>query len=169
MESDPDRVARLAIERQDENWRFMRFLKRSSRLSAGRIDALAARLAAEAETRIDCTECGACCRDNCITVNNDEIAALARRVDLDIETFRDRYIIEDDDGQPAIDATPCPFLNGRRCTIYEDRPEACRGYPYIGMAFVDGMVGFLERAGTCPIIFETFEQLKRKTGFSRYV
>jgi len=37
------------------------------------------------------------------------------------------------------------------------------------VVFIEGVAGFLERADTCPVIFEIFEQLKRKTGFSRYV
>lgn len=28
---------------------------------------------------------------------------------------------------------PCPFLDGRRCTIYATRPDACRSFPVAGV------------------------------------
>lgn len=159
METDPDKVAELARQRRDENWRFRSFLK-ATRIGSGRLNEAAESFARQAEEQIDCRQCGACCKDNCITVNEEEVACLAEHLELEIEVFKARYIGRDDDGCPAIDATPCPFLSDKICTVYEARPLACRGYPYIGGDIKSRTIGILERAETCPIIFEMLERLK---------
>ena len=127
MIKDPDAVARLAAEREDENWRFRTYLKLLPPRAAARADRLAGELGQAAEAAMDCTTCGACCRDNCVQVGPEDRARLSRRLGVSAEEFDRRYLTTDDDGEPAVDASPCPFLLGTRCSVYEDRPEACRG------------------------------------------
>jgi uncharacterized protein len=63
---------------------------------------------------------------------------------------------------------PCPFLKENRCTVYEDRPGDCSGYPYLYKPkFVSRAMGMIERTFTCPIVFTVLEDLKRSTGFLR--
>ncbi len=166
METDPQVVALQAAAQEDENWRFRTFVKTLLRMPEGRLDALAERLGREAEARMDCTSCGACCRANHVPVSDKEVARLAERIHLDVAAFGERYLDRDDDDHQALDANPCPFLAERICSVYEDRPEACRGYPYIGGNIRSRMIGIIERA-SCPIVFEMLEQLKRHLGFRR--
>ena len=168
MEKDADVVARLGGQRREENWRFRTFLK-ASRVRSARVDRLSAELAREAEAAIDCRDCGACCRENCIPVHDEEVDRLARRAGWAVDAFRDRYMTTDDDGEPALDARPCPFLDANTCTVYADRPEACRGYPYVGGSVASDMVGIIERAEVCPIVFAMLEGLKDRLGFRRWV
>ncbi len=163
METNPEIVARRASDLEEENWRFRTFVKMAG--SPARIDALAARLGREAEARMDCTTCGACCRDNCIPISDEEKLRLARRRDMSAEAFEQTHMTRDDDDEPAIDARPCPFLDGTVCSVYEDRPDACRGYPYIGGHVASRMPGIIERAAACPIVFEMLEQMKDAVGF----
>ena len=168
MEKNPETVAWLAAQKEDENWRFRSFLKMLPPRRRARADALATQLGRDAEAQMDCTTCGACCRANHVPVTDVEIERLAGRVQLPVLSFHERYLDTDDDGEPAIDANPCPFLEGTRCSVYEDRPEPCRAYPYIGGDVAARMIGIIERAGTCPIVFEMVEQLKRRLVFRRY-
>ena len=63
---------------------------------------------------------------------------------------------------------PCPFLKDNRCTVYEDRPADCRGYPYLDEPdFVFRTIAMLERTFTCPIVYEVLEELKPSVGFRR--
>lgn len=169
MEKDPEVVARLAAQREDENWGFRTFVKAYTKLPEHRVDALAERYAREAEAQIDCTTCAACCRDNFIPVNNEEIERLAKRVGITPDDFRSRYVQpKTDEHDAGIDARPCPFLKDNLCSVYEDRPEVCQGYPYIGGNIASRTVGIIERAGTCPIIFHMLEELKDDLGYNYY-
>lgn len=165
MIKNPKTIARLVPEKEKENWRFRAFLKGYTHLSDARLDALATRLGREAEAKMDCTRCGACCRVLYVPVSGREIQRLAKRVGLSVAEFRERYVKVDDDREVTIPAMPCPFQEGNLCTVYEDRPKACRHYPYIGGKVRDRLIGILERAETCPIVFELLEQLKRHLGF----
>lgn len=166
MEKNPHTVVRLAAEREDENWRFRSFLRCLPPRRRREIDRLAARFGREAEARMDCTACGACCRSCHVPVEDAEVERLAGRLSLPVQSFREQHMEPDDDGEPALRA-PCVFLQGNRCGVYEDRPQACRGYPYIGGHIASRMVAIIERAGTCPIVFDMLERLKEASGFRR--
>jgi len=63
---------------------------------------------------------------------------------------------------------PCPFLKDNRCSVYEDRPADCSGYPYLyERDFVFRTWAMIERIPTCPIVYQVVEDLKESLGFSR--
>jgi Fe-S-cluster containining protein len=173
IERDPIAVARLAAEREGENWRFRSFLKNSRQPTDGQLNRLAKRLGEEATAQIDCRECAACCRNNVIPVSEDEIARLASRLGEPPDVFRAKYVRNaagpPHDAEQEIDASPCPFLQGNLCSVYEVRPQACRDYPYVGGDVRSRSAGIIERAGTCPIIFNMWERLKGELGFRRFL
>lgn len=86
--------------------------------------------------RFKCTQCGDCCTGapGFVWVNAAEIAALAKRFDMPVDEFEERYVrrvgirkslVEFDNGD-------CVFFDTekRRCTVYEDRPRQCRTWPF---------------------------------------
>jgi len=74
----------------------------------------------------------------------------------------------DDDNPWTTRTTPCPFLKDNLCSVYEDRPADCSGYPYLHEPeFVSRTLGMVERTFICPIVYEVMEALKRSTGFRR--
>jgi hypothetical protein len=89
----------------------------------------------------DCSKCpGYCCSYPMIEVSRADIARLAKHHGLDHETASDRFTLYDK-GEKLRSlrkrkdehfGSVCRFLDPklRRCTVYEARPEACRGYPY---------------------------------------
>lgn len=168
MEKDPAVVARLAAERADENDHFRAFIKWYCRLSDGRLNALARRLGAAAAGEIHCLDCGACCRSIVVPLEDAEIATLAAHRGLGEPEFRRLHVRWVDQYEQAIDGEPCPFQEGHHCTVYECRPEPCRGYPYIGGDIRSHSLAVLERAATCPIVFEMLERLKTELGFRRW-
>jgi len=167
MIKNPDIVSCLAAERESENHKFSTFLGAYSRLTGPRLNHLARQLAEEAARQMDCLECGACCRDIVVPLEDNEIAAMATAKGMCTADFHKQFVREVEGYPQAIDAQPCPLQDGTRCTVYECRPEPCRGYPYIGIDVRSHMPAILERAGTCPIVFEMLEQLKHRLRFRR--
>ena len=65
-----------------------------------------------------------------------------------------------------VKATPCPFLgDGSKCTIYDVRPEKCRGYPFTDKPdFAFSTITHANNAVVCPAVFYLVEQMKRRLG-----
>lgn len=86
--------------------------------------------------RFECTRCGHCCTGfpGTVTVSDEEIAALAVRVELTDEEFRRRYTRVMFDGTISLREKPnydCVFwARERGCLVYEDRPTQCRTWPF---------------------------------------
>jgi Fe-S-cluster containining protein len=58
---------------------------------------------------------------------------------------------------------PCPILNGKLCSIYENRPEVCRSFPHLEQPrFTSRLIGVIDNVAVCPIAFNAFEELKAK-------
>ena len=57
--------------------------------------------------------------------------------------------------------TPCPLLDGTRCSCYKDRPKDCRSYPHLHeKEMTTRLLGVLGNAEVCPIVYNVLENLK---------
>jgi Fe-S-cluster containining protein len=85
-----------------------------------------------------CQRCGLCCDGNLfatVPLRRAEVAPL-RRLKL--------QVLERADGTPEL-AQRCTALEGRCCTVYAERPEACRRYRcYLLTALAEGEVSLDE-------------------------
>ena len=84
----------------------------------------------------DCLACGACClHAGGVLLLDDDVARLAAHFELSGDDVRMRYT---SDGEhlrtKGRDDPACVFLDGKRCTVYEARPQVCRDYPVGGAA-----------------------------------
>lgn len=89
--------------------------------------------------QFNCLKCpGYCCSYPLIAATDRDIDRLAARFGVSSEVAARRYTKRSRDGgrvlrhrHDPIFESSCRFLDveSRRCTIYEDRPEACRAYP----------------------------------------
>jgi Fe-S-cluster containining protein len=86
--------------------------------------------------RFNCTACGDCCTGapGYVWVNQEEIDALAKRLDMEVIDFQTMYVrrigvrrslIEFENGD-------CVFFDNetRKCKVYEQRPRQCRTWPF---------------------------------------
>jgi len=80
----------------------------------------------------------ACCSNIDISLTPYDILRLARRLDLTTTGFLERYTVPyemEKDGiagvklRPVEGGTACPFMEAEGCSVYGDRPTACRYYP----------------------------------------
>jgi uncharacterized protein len=164
MVPDLVQIRKLAERKENENFRFRRFLKECD-LEAGEIDSRVFDITHRVWAGIDCTTCANCCRELRPTFSEDEVERVARRLGIEREEFIETYLdrLDAQDANPwQTRTTPCPFLKGSLCSVYEDRPADCNDYPHLFKPdFVSRTLMMVERTFTCPIVYEAMEELKK--------
>jgi len=170
MTPDLVQIRQRAKGKEDENWKFRAFLKSECNLDPEAIDRRVFAITRRVWAGIDCTSCANCCREVHPTFSEEEVDRLARRLGMEGEQFIQTYLerTERGSGNPwQTRSKPCPFLKDNLCSVYEDRPADCSGYPYLYKPeFVFRTMAMIERAPTCPIVYEVLEGLKESVGFS---
>ena len=90
----------------------------------------------QAGLRFKCTECGDCCSGSpgYVWVNKAEIAALAEKMEMDVDAFESRYVRRIGIRKSLVEFSngDCVFLDGERrtCSVYDARPRQCRTWPF---------------------------------------
>ncbi|MDY0101877.1 MAG: YkgJ family cysteine cluster protein [Lentimicrobium sp.] len=149
LETNIENIAEIAERKRNENISFSSYLKGQD---IGKIDEIVHRLYEEIGPQIDCLSCGNCCL-NLRPVATDKVLSLFVEPE-NIEEFK--YLM----------SFPCKNLSGKKCTIYSERPEECRSYPYMHRdKFVERTHEILQNYEICPIVFNIFELLKKELGW----
>jgi Fe-S-cluster containining protein len=107
--------------------------------------------------RTDCLTCANCCRTTSPIFRDRDVERAARRLRMRPAAFEAQYLRRDEDGDLVLQSAPCPFLDlgDHRCSIYEDRPAACREYPHTDRKHMAGILPLTERnAHVCPAVAE---------------
>jgi Fe-S-cluster containining protein len=105
--------------------------------------------------RFACTRCGNCCGGDAGTVRVDdaEIAALARHLEMDDAEFRATYTRGLRRGDVSLRERSngtCVFYDAQRgCTVHPERPRQCRTWPF-WRAVVHSPERWAEEARGCP-------------------
>jgi hypothetical protein len=107
--------------------------------------------------RTDCLTCANCCRTTSPIFRDRDVERAARRLRMGAAAFEAAYLRRDEDGDLVLQSAPCPFLDlgDHRCSIYEDRPAACREYPHTDRKHMAGILPLTARnAHVCPAVAE---------------
>lgn len=159
LETDLESIRQLAEGRDDENWEFRTFLKQSDE----DVDARVHRIFDEVKAQIDCTACANCCVGLGTCVSDTDIARLTECLSMTADGFRERYVERGENGDTVLRGQPCPFLEGKCCSVYDARPEECRDYPHLHKDhFVHRLMGVVSNCAVCPIVFNVYERLKNE-------
>ncbi len=77
--------------------------------------------------------------------------------------FIDAYLRVDEEDDYVLKSAPCPFLGAdNHCSVYDDRPKACREYPHTDRKkMVQIMDLTYKNTLVCPAVFEIVERLKK--------
>jgi Fe-S-cluster containining protein len=151
-----------AKDHDEDNYHFLRSLKMRS---PKKVDRIALQLHQEAFSIVDCTKCANCCRTLRPIVTDEDIARIARHLEMTGQDFIAAYLERDEEeARYRIKASPCPFLgDDNLCKIYDVRPEKCRGYPFTDKPdFVFMTMTHANNAVVCPAVFYLVEQMKRR-------
>jgi Fe-S-cluster containining protein len=161
MLTTPSQIAPLLKDKIVENIFFKKFLRN---IASRDIDVRIHELAAKVSARIDCLVCANCCKKLEPGVEGHEIEKLAELRHLAVENFKEQYIAYDGDAL-YLQTKPCMFLDNCACSIYENRPAACAGYPHLDQPDMKYRRSLWENYAICPIVFNVLEELKEESGF----
>lgn len=163
-----DLVRQYARRKEGENFRFRTYVKFRVNLEDESLDSVVRETTDEVWSHIDCLACANCCKTLQPVLDLDDIQRLAKRLGISAKKFEQQYVARAPGGDWVIKRAPCPFLDGNACSVYEDRPKACKDYPYLhSEGFRQRMLNAIENAASCPIVYNTMEQLKRRVGFKK--
>lgn len=156
-------IAQQAEKNLDENDAFRSYLQK---IDGDVLDAKVHAINEHITPQIDCTLCGACCRQLMINVTPEEKVKVAKHLQITPETFKEKYLEESMQGKLIMGSIPCHFLADSKCTVYENRFAECRAFPHLHEDNFKGrLFGTLVHYAMCPIIYNVVETLKVEVGF----
>ena len=157
---DSKKIETFAQKNSAVDIAFSRYLKTQD---PTKVDEAVKKISDEVTAAIDCTACAKCCRALVIAPDYRDVSDLATRTEMTTQEFKKKYMRLDAEGDLVLRQRPCPFLKSNRCSVYEARPALCRKYPYLDQGeFVGSINRTLRNLHVCPIVFNTYERLKRE-------
>jgi hypothetical protein len=155
FEKDAVNLVKRCEQREIENTIFLHYLK-SDKLNKRRFN----NIVKEVEKKIDCTTCGNCCKRISPDLRKKDIEIISEFLNLSQEEFVKRYLRYTEDGLFQFNETPCPFLQQKKCTIYETRPAECKQYPNLDKDITTRCIQFFSNAEICPLVYNVLENTK---------
>lgn len=160
MAVDLNRFKKESEAKSKENKKFLTGLKRKD---PRQLDSRFHNLHDEVFTEIDCLTCANCCKTTSPIFYQTDIERASKALRIKPGQFVEQYLRIDEDKDFVLKSSPCPFLDSENyCSIYEDRPKACREYPHTNRK---KMIQVLDLAYkntlVCPAVLEIVERMKR--------
>jgi Fe-S-cluster containining protein len=160
---DLDVIRNQSKMKEDQNWRFRSYLKMQD---DKKIDSFVKPIYEFVIKNIDCLECGNCCRKLRPAITNEDICKFEKEFGLSEDEIIVKYIETDEFNELRLKGSPCVFLDGNECKIYQNRPEDCKSYPHLHKKrFTTRLMGIIENTEVCPIVYNVYEELKAKINF----
>lgn len=161
----PSKVSAAANKCEKENMRFRVFLKNNA--NPDELDRQFLALHNELFAGYDCCKCNNCCRKYSTIVQEEEIGAIATFLGVTRQAFMEEFLTQTNEGYEI--KVPCSFLNENgECAIQTCKPSECRNFPHTNKPErLWSLLGVLEFAEVCPIVFEILERLKDIYRFRR--
>jgi Fe-S-cluster containining protein len=115
----------------------------------------------EAFERINCLDCGRCCKNHSPRFKTPDIKRISKYLGMKESVFIETYLRIDSEGDYVNKKSPCQFLNeDNTCQIYEERPSDCARYPYTDEdVLIKRPALTLKNTEVCPITYFVMEHL----------
>lgn len=119
---------------------------------------------------MDCLDCANCCKTTSPIFYQTDVDRLAKSLRMKPGAFIEKYLRVDEDKDLVLQQSPCPFLlSDNRCSVYEDRPKACREYPHTDRRkMVQVMDLTYKNTLVCPAVLEMVARIKSVFGPDGY-
>ncbi len=161
MKPEYQKYLQKAISRKKENKRVLQKLKK---LKSTDLNRLINNLHYEAFEVIDCLECANCCILISPIVKDNDVSRIAKGLKIKPSVVVTKYMQIDLEKDFVMNTSPCPFLlPDKYCSIYELRPQACKGYPHTDHGKMKNILDLtLKNTRICPAVCWIFEELKNQ-------
>ena len=166
IQTDLSKIKYYAQKYEKQNWKFRSHLKFMDKTDA-EIDTLVVEISDKIINQINCKTCANCCKEKSPIVLEKEILSISDRLGISKAEFENRYLEKaEENNEFIIRKRPCLFLKNNECEIYDIRPEDCRSYPHLQKkGFRTRLIGVIENYSVCPIVFNTYNQLKETCNY----
>ncbi|MDR1120500.1 MAG: YkgJ family cysteine cluster protein [Dysgonamonadaceae bacterium] len=162
IETNLSKIKQFAAIRKNENIRFRTFLKGED---GKEIDSIVHRMHKEITAQIDCAACANCCCCLVPNLSKADLNMLSGMENISPEEFQAAYC-ETDYGDIYLKDIPCRYLDGKKCSISENRPEQCQTFPNTNKpGFISRLWSMISYYEICPIVFNLMEMLKKELKF----
>ena len=115
----------------------------------------------EAFEKIDCLQCGNCCRSYSPRFKTTDIKRISKYLKMKDGDFINTYLYVDSEGDYVLQSKPCPFLGSDNyCSIYDARPSDCARFPYTDEdVILKRQPLTLKNSSFCPAVYYVLERL----------
>lgn len=161
MPTDPEAQKARA---RDSRKQLKKFFSRLKKRPPKDLDRSVASLHEEVFSEIDCLDCANCCKTTSPIFRDKDIDRLASHLRMRPSAFVEAYLHMDAEGHYVLNSAPCPFLGSDNyCSVYEQRPLACREYPHTNRKNFQQILGLtLKNTEICPAALEIVQRLEQK-------
>jgi len=139
------------------------FFDKLKRLTYKNLDTYFHEVHEEVFEKTDCLSCANCCKTTSPIFYNRDIERLAKHFKIKPGDFIERYLKIDEDKDYVLRQAPCPFLGADNyCSVYENRPNACREYPHTDRKRISQLLDLTyKNTFVCPAVLEITEKIKK--------
>lgn len=157
---DLDHFREVSKNKSVENKKFLLGLKKKD---PRRVDDAFHQTHEEVFEEMNCLTCANCCKTTSPIFYQTDIERMSKALRMKPGDFIAKYLRVDEDKDYVLTTAPCPFLDSENyCTVYEDRPKACREYPHTNRKkMVQIMELTYKNTLVCPAVLEIVERLKK--------
>ena len=158
---DIEKQLQTARNNQSANKKFFGKLKRNV---PANLDDTTRQIHNEVFSEINCLKCANCCKTTSPIFRDKDIERIAKHFRISPSRFIEKYLHIDEDKDYVLNSAPCTFLDSENyCTIYDQRPAACREYPHTDRKRFHQIFNItLKNSVICPAVSEIIERLKIK-------
>lgn len=143
---------------------YIKWVKKAKKMNSRSLDNDFHSMHATVFQKIDCLSCANCCKTTSPIFRDVDIRRLAKRLRLSESKFIVAYLKTDEEGDYVLKQSPCAFLgDDNYCSVYEDRPLACREYPHTDRKNMYQILDLTRKnMEVCPAVSVIMQQLVQK-------
>ncbi len=139
-----------------------KFLERLKRKAPANLDNLFSTGNNDYFNENSCLNCANCCKTTSPIFRDVDIERIAKHLKIKPGDFTQKYLHMDSDSHWVLNTAPCPFLGiDNYCTIYDERPRACREYPHMERKNISQIMDLTYlNTMVCPAVATVVQKLK---------